>query len=120
MKHQVKGFKLGRDTKHRAALRYNLVRSVVLHKKIDTTLAKAKCVQPLLEKLITRAKSKNLANMRYLLSFFRNDVVVVNHLFEVAEQMKNINGGYSKIIRFGQRKGDSAYIARLSFSGEVL
>ncbi|WP_342262140.1 50S ribosomal protein L17 [Alphaproteobacteria bacterium endosymbiont of Tiliacea citrago] len=120
MKHQVKHYKLGRDTKHRTALRYNLIRSTVLHKKIDTTLAKAKCVQPILEKLITKAKISNLETRRYLLSFFRNDEIVVKRIFEIAEQLKEINGGYSKIVKLGQRKGDSAHIARLCFSGDIL
>lgn len=121
MNHQINGFKLGRDTKHRVSLRYNLIRSVILYKKIDTTLVKAKCIQPILEKLITKAKkNKSLENKRYLLSFFRNDIVVVNRLFGIVQQMKNLNGGYSRIVKLGQRKGDSAHIARLCFSEEVL
>lgn len=120
MNHQIKRYKLGRDCKHRAALRYNLIRSVVLHKKIDTTLAKAKCVQPILEKLITKAKTNDLATRRYLLAFFRNDEVVVKRIFEIADQLKNVNGGYSKVIKLGQRNGDSAHIARLCFSVDVL
>lgn len=120
MNHQIRRYKLGRDSKHRAALRYNLIRSVILHKKIDTTLAKAKCVQPILEKLITKAKIKDLATRRYLLSFFRNDEVVVKRIFDIAEQLQNVHGGYSKVIKLGQRQGDSAHIARLCFSIDIL
>lgn len=120
MKHQAKRYKLGRDTKHRVALRYNLVRSVILYKKIATTLAKAKCVQPILEKLVTKAKTDDLATRRYLLAFFRNNEVVVKRLFEIADQFKGVSGGYSKIVKLGQRKGDSAHIANLCFSGDIL
>lgn len=120
MNHQAKKYKLSRDTKHRAALRYNLVRSFVLHGKINTTFAKTKCVQPILEKLITKAKVENLENRRYFLSFFRNDIVTVNRLFVIAAQLRDVNGGYTKIVKIGQRKGDSAHIAHLCFSGDVL
>lgn len=120
MKHQVKHFKLGRDSKHRTALRYNLIRSVILHKKINTTLAKAKCVQPILEKLVTKAKVSTLEVRRYLLAFFRNDEITVKRLFEISAQLKDVNGGYSKIVKLGQRKGDSAHIAHLSFAGDLL
>lgn len=118
MKHQAKHFKLNRDTKHRKALRYNLVRSVILHGRIKTTEAKAKCAKPILEKLITKARNKDLATTRYLLSFFRNDMVTVKKIFDISDKFATRNGGYAKIVKAGQRKGDSAKVAYLLFAGK--
>lgn len=134
MNHQTKHYKLSRDTKHRKALIYNLIRSLVLYKKIKTTVAKAKCVKPIIEKLITKTKVQitdqsnkkdnqivnDLANFRYSLAFFRNDEVVVKELINITKSLKNINGGYMKIVKFGQRKGDSANMAYLLFASKEI
>ena len=116
MNHQNKNYKLGRDTKHRKSLKYNLVRSMVLHEKIVTTFAKAKYMQPTLEKIISLSKNEDLSSYRALLSFFRNDEVAAKKAFKIGMIMKKRPGGYSKIIKLGQRKGDSAHQACVMFS----
>lgn len=129
MTHQNKHYKFSRSSKHRKALIFNLIRSIVLYKKIKTTIAKAKCIKPILEKLITKSKVQigskdtiyDLSNFRYLLSFFRNDEIVSKELIRIAKLLKDVNGGYLRIVKLGQRKGDSAHMAMLMFvSQEVL
>lgn len=109
MKHQAKRYKLGRTSKHRTALWYNLVRSLVLHGKIVTTHAKAKSIIPIADKLITTASEENLANYRIILSRMRGDEVTTKKIFEYGKQFKEKPGGYFRIVKIGQRKGDSAH-----------
>jgi large subunit ribosomal protein L17 len=109
MKHQAKRYKLGRTSKHRIALRYNLVRSLVLNGKIVTTHAKAKSIIPIADKLITTAGEESLANYRFVLSKMRGDEVTTKKIFEYGKQFKEKPGGYCRIIKIGQRKGDSAH-----------
>jgi large subunit ribosomal protein L17 len=121
MRHRVKGKKLNRDTDHRKALRLNLTLALIEHERIRTTEAKAKYVRGHVEKLITVAK-RGLAQAeetgndqravharRIAASRLNNDRVVVQKLFdEIAPRYEDRPGGYTRILKLGPRKGDSA------------
>jgi len=115
MRHQAQRYKLGRGTNHRAALWYNLVRSLVLHGKIVTTHAKAKSIVPIANKLVTLAREENLANYRMVLAQMRGDEVAAKKVFEYGKQFKDRPGGYLSIVKIGQRKGDDAQQACIMF-----
>ncbi|MGL9725641.1 MAG: 50S ribosomal protein L17 [Wolbachia sp.] len=113
MKHRMKGRKLSRCTEHRLSMLRNLSISLINHEQIVTTLSKAKELRPYVEKFITIAKNKNsLCGRRLLLSRLHNSELVVDKLLNVlASRYKSRQGGYSRIIKFGTRKGDCAPIA---------
>lgn len=108
MKHQAQRYKLGRGTNHRAALWYNLVRSLMLHGKIVTTHAKAKSIVPLADKLVRIAREDDLTSYRKILAAMRGDEIVAKKVLDYGKKFKDRNGGYLSIVRVGQRKGDSA------------
>jgi large subunit ribosomal protein L17 len=106
MKHGISGRKFGRDIKQRTALLRSLATSLILHGRIITTLPKAKDIKPYVEKLITKAKNKTLHNLRYIDGILYTDEAK-KRLFEViAPKMSGRNGGYSRIYKYGFRKGD--------------
>lgn len=112
MRHQKKTVKLGRTTSHRDALLANQVCSLIEHTRITTTLAKAKAVRPLAEKLVTIAKKGTLHARRVALSYLHHNEDAVRKLFsEVAPRSASRNGGYTRIIKTGPRKSDSAPMA---------
>ena len=116
MRHKVRGKKLGRRKEHRAALLCNLSKSIVAHGRVVTTLAKAKAVRPVLEKLITRGKNSSLHSRRLLLSFFRGDDVAVKQIVDVTSRRFNErSGGYLRISKAGFRKGDNAPMGVIQF-----
>lgn len=119
MNHQIKGYKLGRTTNQRRALKYSLVRSFVFYEKIVSTYTKVNFIQSDLEKLINLAKVDNLANFRRVLAFFRNDEIAARKTFDIAKKMLNRTGGYTRIIKMNQRKGDSAHQACIMLSGDA-
>lgn len=96
---------LSRRKEHRKSLLINLSKSLILHGRIVTTIAKAKTLRPYFEPFITRAKEDNLANRRLLLSYLQNDEKVVNKLFEIAKVHKDRPGGYTRITRVDERHG---------------
>ncbi|MCE3255508.1 MAG: rplQ [Rickettsiaceae bacterium] len=111
MKHGIKGRKLNRTSSHRKALFMNLSNALLKNELIKTTLPKAKDLRPFVEKIITIAKSDTLANRRQVLAILR-DETVVNKLFsDIAARVKNRNGGYTRIMKFGFRTGDKAPMA---------
>ncbi len=119
MLHRVFGRKLNQSTNQRKRLFRNLTRSLILHGKIKTTLAKAKAIQPLIEKLVTKAKTDNLHNRRIVFKQLA-ERVVVDKLFKViGPAFKEITGGYTRIIKFGTRKGDNSLLAVLTFTKEI-
>ncbi len=116
MIHRVKEKKLGRDAAHRKALIKNLSTSLVMHKKIETTLAKAKYLRPFIEKLITKAKqSQDFTAVKYAKNkLTTNDAV--NALFkEVVPLFEKRQGGYTRIVKLPERVGDNAKMARIEF-----
>jgi large subunit ribosomal protein L17 len=111
MRHQKKTIKLGRTAEHRKALLANQVCSLIEHERIKTTLAKAKAVRPLAEKMVTLGKNGSLHARRTALAVLRQKNAVKKLFDNIAPRSTDRNGGYTRIIRLGQRKSDSASIA---------
>jgi large subunit ribosomal protein L17 len=117
MRHRNAGNKLGRNTSHRRALLRNLTTSVILEDRVETTLAKAKTVRPLVEKMITLGKKGDLHSRRQALSYLMTDKSV-ERLFEiVAPRYADRQGGYLRIIHTGFRKGDGGEKAFIELLG---
>ncbi len=115
MRHHRAGKKLGRDSAHRKALYANLTGSLIEHGRIKTTLAKAKAVRPIAEKMITLGRRGDLAARRQALAYLRSNDVVHLLFAEVAPRFAERAGGYTRIVKLGPRYGDSAEMAYLEF-----
>ena len=115
MRHQKKTLKLGRTAEHRKALLANQVCSLIEHRRIKTTLAKAKAVRPLAERMVTLGKNGSLHARRNALSILRHKDAVKKLFDEIAPASTERNGGYTRVIRLGQRKSDSAAMALLEW-----
>src|SRR5580704_19246376 len=114
MRHQRQRYQLSRSASHRKALLMNLSKEVIEHERIQTTEAKAKAVKPVLEKLITLAKRGDLHSRRLALSALGQDATAVHQLFEiVAPRYATRNGGYTRILKLGPRRGDSTEMVLL-------
>ncbi len=113
MRHHRSGKKLGRDAAHRKALYANLASSLIEHGRIRTTEAKAKAVRPIVEKMITLGRRGDLAARRQALAYLRSQDAVHLLFAEVAPRFANRNGGYTRIVKLGQRAGDGAETAYL-------
>ena len=111
MRHQKKTLKLGRKAEHRKALLANQVCSLIEHQRIKTTLAKAKAVRPLAEKMVTLGKNGSIHARRTAFSTLRHKDAVKKLFDEIAPRSTERNGGYTRIVRLGQRKSDSASMA---------
>ncbi len=111
MRHRNKTVKLGRSQSHRDALLSNQVCSLIEHSRIKTTLAKAKAVRPLAEKMLTLGKKGTLHARRTALSVLRQKDAVKKLFEEIAPRSSARNGGYTRIIKLGPRKSDSAPLA---------
>jgi large subunit ribosomal protein L17 len=111
MRHQKKTVKLGRTAEHRKALLANQVCSLIAHQRIKTTLAKAKAVRPLAEQMVTLGKNGSLHARRMAFSTLRQKDAVKKLFDEIAPRSTERNGGYTRIVRLGQRKSDSASMA---------
>ncbi len=113
MRHRRIGKTLDRSSDARRALLRGLVTSVILYEHVNTTLAKAKAVKPLVEKLITKGKSKTLATRRTLMKTLMTESAVNKILEEIGPRYASRPGGYTRIIKLGARKGDGAEIAQI-------
>jgi len=111
MRHQKKTVKLGRTAEHRKALLANQVCSLIEHHRIKTTLAKAKAVRPLAEKMVTLGKQGSLHARRTALAVLRQKNAVKKLFDDIAPRSADRNGGYTRIIRLGVRKSDAAKVA---------
>jgi large subunit ribosomal protein L17 len=111
MRHQKKTIRLGRTSEHRKALLANQVCSLIEHQRIKTTLAKAKAVRPLAEKMVTLGKKGSLHARRTALAVLRQKNAVKKLFNEIAPRSTARNGGYTRIVKLGQRKSDSASMA---------
>ena len=121
MRHHRSGKKLGRDSAHRKALYSNLTGSLIEHGRIKTTVAKAKAVKPIAEKMITLGRRGDIHARRQATAFLRSQDVVHKLFSEVAPRFNDRPGGYSRIIRLGPRPGDAAemvYLELVDFSPE--
>jgi large subunit ribosomal protein L17 len=115
MRHQKKTRKLGRTSQHRDAMLANLVASLILHKRVKTTLAKAKAARPLAEKLVTLGKAGTLHSRRLAIAKIGQKDVVSMLFKDIAPGFKDRKGGYTRIIKLGPRQSDSAPIAFLEW-----
>lgn len=112
MRHQRKTVKLGRKQGHRDALIANLAVSLIEHGRIKTTIAKAKAVRPFVEKLVTKAKTATLHSRRMALADLRHNEGAVAKLFtEIGPLNAERKGGYTRIVKLGQRRSDASEMA---------
>ncbi|MCY4672963.1 MAG: 50S ribosomal protein L17 [Bacteroidetes bacterium] len=111
MRHAKKGYKLGRTASHRRATLSALSGALVRHKRITTTLTKAKALRLYVEPLITRAREDTTHNRREVFRHLMDKQVVTELFEEVAEKVGDRPGGYTRVLRLGQRSGDAAEMA---------
>ena len=111
MRHQKKTVKLGRTAEHRKALLANQVCSLIEHQRIKTTLAKAKAVRPLAEKMVTLGKKGSLHARRTALAVLRQKDAVKKLFDDIAPRAADRKGGYTRIVKLGARKSDATPIA---------
>jgi large subunit ribosomal protein L17 len=117
MRHRNAGYKLGRNTSHRRALLRNLVTSILLEDRVETTITKAKAARPHVEKLITLGKKGDVHARRQALSFLQTREAVTRLFDTVAPRYGDRNGGYLRIVRTGFQKGDGAEKAFIELLG---
>jgi large subunit ribosomal protein L17 len=117
MRHKKSGRKLGRTSSHREAMYRNMVTSLFEHERIVTTREKAKELRPIAEKMISLAKRGDLHARRQALSFIRSKEVVHKLFTDIQEQFADRNGGYTRIIQTGVRRGDAASMAIIELVG---
>lgn len=115
MRHGNKINHLGRKYGHRAALLKNLSISLIMHKRIETTLAKAKALRGHIEPLVTRAKDNTTHSRRIVFSHLQNKEAIKELFDTVAEKVGDRPGGYVRIVRVGYRQGDNAEMAIIEF-----
>ena len=111
MRHQKKTIKLVRTAEHRKALLANQVCALIQHQRITTTLAKAKAVRPLAERMVTLGKNGSIHARRTALAVLRQKTAVKKMFDDIAQRSAERNGGYTRIIKLGPRKSDSARMA---------
>ena len=111
MRHKKSGRKLGRTSSHRKAMFRNMATSLLLHETIKTTLPKAKELRRVVEPLITLAKKDDISNRRLAFSRLRDKVIVGKLFNDLGPHFKERPGGYLRILKIGQRSGDSAPMA---------
>jgi large subunit ribosomal protein L17 len=116
MRHLKRTAKLGRTGTHRNRMLANLVCSLIKHRRVTTTLAKAKAARSVAEKMITLGKAGTLHDRRLASARLHQDEEAVKALFnDIAPTQKERRGGYTRIVRLGQRQGDAAQLAILEF-----
>ena len=120
MRHQKKRIKLGRKAEHRKALIANQVCSLIEHQRIRTTLAKAKAVRPLAEKMVTLGKKGSIHARRTAFAVLRQKDAVKKLFDDIAPRSAERQGGYTRIIKLGQRKSDAARFAYLEWVDAAL
>lgn len=117
MRHRVKGRKFGREKGHRDLMMKNLVKSLVEHGRINTTQAKAKELRGLAERIITYGKKGTVHHRNLAYKFLQNRTLVKKVFDEIAPKFKDVEGGYTRVIKNGYRKGDCAPMAIIEFVG---
>ena len=111
MRHTKKFNHLGRTASHRDALLSNLAISLIMHKRITTTLAKAKALKKYVEPLVTRAKNDSTNSRRVVFRYLQNKEAIKELFGTVAAKVGDRPGGYTRVIKLGTRQGDAAPIA---------
>lgn len=120
MRHNKAGRRLGRTTSHRLAMFRNMVTSLLLHEKIQTTDAKAKELRPIAEKMITLGKRGDLHAIRQASAYIRDKKVVTKLFATIAPRYKERAGGYTRIVKLGIRPGDTASVSLIELVEEEL
>jgi large subunit ribosomal protein L17 len=123
MRHGKKFNHLGRTASHRAALLSNMASSLILHKRIETTVAKAKELRKYIEPMITKSKTDSTNNRRVVFSYLQNKEAIKELFSIVSEKVANRPGGYTRIIKLGNRLGDNAemcFIELVDFNETML
>ena len=106
--------KLGRDNKHRRSMLANQVKDVIMNERITTTETRAKEVRKFVDKMITYGKNGSLVSRRQALAYLQNDTAAVKKVFnELAPRYKERNGGYTRILKTEERRGDNALMVIL-------
>lgn len=117
MRHRNGGFKLGRNTSHRRAMLRNLVTSIIVHDRVETTITKCKASRPIVEKMITLGKKGDVHSRRQALAYLMTDESVTRLFSVVAPRYATRPGGYLRIVRTYTRKGDAAEMAVIELLG---
>ena len=120
MRHNKAGRRLGRTTSHRIAMFRNMVTSLLNHERVVTTDAKAKEIRSVAEKMITLGKRGDLHAMRQAAAYIREKSVVTKLFSTIAPRYKDRQGGYTRIIKLGQRLGDAAPLSLIELVEEEL
>ena len=123
MRHGKKINKLSRTHTHRAALMSNMAASLIMHKRINTTVAKAKALRVYVEPLLTRGKSDTTHNRRMVFRYLQNKFAVTELFREISSKIAERNGGYTRILKTGIRLGDNAemcFIELVDYNAEML
>ena len=115
MKHNINHRKLNRTSSHRKALLMNLSNSLIKHEQITTTLVKAKELRPFVEKIVTLGKRGDLESRRKTISILQDEKMTTKIFDTFADRYKERNGGYTRIVKIGNRYGDSAPTAVIEF-----
>lgn len=115
MRHLKRTAKLGRTSTHRNAMLANLVCSLIEHKRVTTTLAKAKAARPVAEKMVTLGKKGTIHHRRLAVARLHQKDAAKILFTEIAPAFKDRKGGYTRIIKLGQRRGDAAQEAILEW-----
>lgn len=115
MRHRNKTLKLGRKSQHRHLMLANLVCSLIERGRVQTTLQKAKAARSLAEKMVTLAKGGTLHNRRTAISRLRQEIAVKKLFTEIGPRSASRQGGYTRIVKIGQRIGDAGHIAFLEW-----
>lgn len=113
MRHGKKINHLGRKAGHRHSMLANMACSLILHKRINTTVAKAKALKQFVEPLVTKSKTDDTHNRRIVFSYLRDKDAVTELFREVAQKVGDRPGGYTRIIKVGNRQGDNAEMAMI-------
>ena len=115
MKHNIKHRKLNRTSSHRKALLMNMTNALIKHEQITTTLPKAKELRPFIEKVITLGKKGDLSARRKAISILQDDKMTKKVFSTLADRYSSRSGGYTRIIKLGNRFGDNAPTAVIEF-----
>jgi len=117
MRHKVAGYKLGRTTSHRRSLLRNMVTSLIVEERIETTVPKAKALRPTVEKMITLGKRGDLAARRQAAAYVMTDEALKKLFDTLGPRFGDRKGGYTRIVRTGWQKGDGADKAFIELLG---
>ena len=117
MRHLNQGRKLNRTSAHRKALFKNLVLALIRHERIRTTDAKAKELRRVADRMVTLGKQNDLAARRHVFALVQSHAAVQKLFNEIAPRFKDRNGGYTRVVKFGFRRGDAAPLSIIEFTG---